>query len=260
MFGFLKRKKEAKIAEENKIRKQEEIRREIERAKQEEKERQNRAEQEYQRRLRQRDEAIAGAGLDKKYCLESTQTELHIPALNITEFTKISKQRYIAFDLETTGLNPVDDGIVEIGAVLVENGEITKEYHQMVNPQIHTSPEASAVNHITDSMVAGAPLVHQVLPYFLAFVGDDVLVAHNAPFDIRFIAQACMQNRFRVPLSFFDTMNFARYWPESTDKKLTSLAAAAGIETDTSHRALSDAKTVVALVNATNKRRSDKKK
>lgn len=121
-------------------------------------------------------------------------------------------------------------------------------------------PEASAVNHITDSMVAGAPLVHQVLPYFLAFVGDDVLVAHNAPFDIRFIAQACMQNRFRVPLSFFDTMNFARYWPESTDKKLTSLAAAAGIETDTSHRALSDAKTVVALVNATNKRRSDKKK
>ena len=260
MFGFLKRKKEAKIAEENEARRQEEVRRKIEQEKREEKERQDRAEQEHQRRLRQRDEAIAGAGLPKEYCLDHVQTEINVPALNITNFTAVSKQRYVAFDLETTGLNPVDDGIVEIGAVLVENGNITKEYHQMVNPQIPISPEASAVNHITDSMVAGSPLIHQVLPYFLAFVGDDVLVAHNAPFDIRFIAQACMQNRFRVPLSFFDTMSLARYWPEASDKKLTSLAAAAGIETDTAHRALSDAKTVVALVNATNERRSNKKK
>ena len=253
MFGFLKRKKEAKIAEENETRRQEEARRRIEQEKREEKERQDRAEQEHQRRLRQRDEAIAGAGLPKEYCLDHVQTEINVPALNITNFTAVSKKRYVAFDLETTGLNPVDDGIVEIGAVLVENGE-------MVNPQISISPEASAVNHITDSMVAGAPLIHQALPYFLAFVGDNVLVAHNAPFDIRFIAQACMQNRFRVPLSFFDTMNLARYWPEASDKKLTSLAAAAGIETDTAHRALSDAKTVVALVNATNERRSNKKK
>lgn len=260
MFGFMKRKKEAQIAEENRLKKQEEMRQRIEQDKRESREREERAEQEHQRRIRQRDEAIIGAGLPKEYCLDYTQTEINVPALNITNFTAVSKQRYVAFDLETTGLNPVDDGIIEIGAVLVENGTITKEYHQMVNPERPISPEASAVNHITDGMVAGKPRIDQVLPYFLSFVGDDVLVAHNAPFDVRFIAQACMQNRFRVPTSFFDTMNYARYWPEATDKKLSSLAAAAGIEADTTHRALSDAKTVVALVNATNERRSNKSK
>ena len=120
--------------------------------------------------------------------------------------------------------------------------------------------EASAVNHITDDMLSGQPKIHQVLPAFLSFVGDDVLAAHNALFDMRFLAQACMVNRLRIPIVFFDTMNLARYWPEAEDKKLISLASAADIQIDDAHRALSDARVVANFIAATNQRRSESRK
>lgn len=205
------------------------------------------------------DAAISACPGSEKYRLSAQQTESNVKTLNITEFTPISKKRYVAFDFETTGVRYTEDKIVEIGAVLVENGEVVKEYHQMVDPECPMPADASAVNHITDDMLADQPKIHQVLPAFLSFVGDDVLVAHNAPFDIRFLCQACMVHRFRTPAVCFDTMTLARYWPESNDRKLTSLIAAAGIENDDAHRALSDARAVAALVSATNKRRSESK-
>lgn len=188
------------------------------------------------------------------------QREASIPDLTITDFTKVSKSRYVAFDLETTGLDAMTCDIIEIGAVRVENGVITEEFSQLVNPGYSIPYAASSVNHITDDMVADQPAIYEVLPSFLSFVGEDVLVAHNAPFDLRFLAQACLRNRFRVPTSYFDTMKLARYWPESKSKKLTALASCAGIEPENAHRALSDARTVALLVSATNDRRAQSRK
>ena len=196
----------------------------------------------------------------RQYRLNYTQQEASVHEMTITEFTPISKNRYVAFDLETTGLNNADDAIVEIAAVRVENGIIVDEYHQLVNPDRPMPEKASSINHITDDMLVGKPKIHQVLPSFIVFVGDDVLVAHNAPFDIRFICQACMRNRFRIPASCFNTMNLARYWPEAENKKLVTLAAAAGIEIENAHRAMYDTKALVSFINATNERRSHKKK
>ena len=77
---------------------------------------------------------------------------------------------------------------------------------------------------------------------------------------MRFLAQACMVNRLRIPIVFFDTMNLARYWPEAEDKKLISLASASGIQIDEAHRALSDARAVADLIAATNQRRAESRK
>ena len=215
---------------------------------------------EYERRLSEISAAIAECPGSEKYRLSEWQNEASSPMLNITQFTPISKKRYVAFDLETTGLSSAYDSIVEIGAVLVENGVITKEYHRMINPGKPIPAEASAVNHITDDMLYGQPKIHQVLPSFLAFVGDDILAAHNAAFDAKFVIQACLRNKFRIPVGFFDTMRLAQYWPESPDKKLSSLIEAAGLNNDEAHRALSDARAVAELISATNQRRSESRK
>ena len=206
------------------------------------------------------EEAINKVPEARQYRLNYTQQESTVHDMTITEFTPISKKMYVAFDLETTGVNHMGDEIVEIAAVRVENGIIIDEYQQLVDPGRPMPAEALAVNHITDDMLRGKPKIHQVLPSFLAFIGDDVLVAHNAPFDIRFLCQACMRNRFRTPASCFNTMNLARYWPEAENKKLATLAAAAGIEIEHAHRAMDDTKALVSFINATNERRSHKKK
>lgn len=202
--------------------------------------------------------AIAKVPGSEQYRVDTQQTYVSVHLMTITEFTPISKKRFVAFDLETTGLSQ-DSSIVEIGAVRVENGVITEEFQQLIDPGFHIPYEASAVNHITDDMVAGMPKIYEVLPAFLSFVGDDVLVAHNAAFDIRILSNVCMQNRFKVPEDAFDTMSLARYYPEAVNKKLGTLAKAAGIVNPAAHRALGDAQTAALLVVATNEKRGKKK-
>ena len=260
VYKKMKRSRMERIAAEQQQQRQQRIREEAEKREKEFQEGLNQARASFNRRMQEVDTAIAAIPGAEKYRLAETQTEASFKKLNITEFTSISKSRYVAFDLETTGLDYGSDAIVEIGAVLVENGVITQEFHQMIDPERPMPYEASAVNHITDDMLSGQPKIHQILPAFLSFVGDDVLVAHNALFDMRFLAQACMVNRLRIPIVFFDTMNLARYWPEAEDKKLISLASAAGIQIDEAHRALSDARAVADLIAATNQRRAESRK
>lgn len=256
----IKRKKAARLAAEEQRRRQAEVQRQIDLDNRRRAEAEAEADRARQAKEKQTESAVSAVPGANKYRLFETQTEANIHGLNITEFSKVYKSRYVAFDLETTGLNPVSNAIVEIGAVLVENGVITKEYHQLVNPGCPIPPDASAVNHITDDMLSGQPAIHQVLPAFLSFVGDDILAAHNAAFDIKFLAQACMRNRFRIPVGYFDTMTLARYWPESEDKKLISLCDAAGVEIDNAHRALDDARAVAGLISASFARRAESRK
>lgn len=194
----------------------------------------------------------------EKYVLDVRQEESHAETLNITDFFPIDNKQFVVFDLETTGIN-YTNYIVEIGAVRVVNGEIVEEYSQLVKPGHPIPAEASAVNHITDDMVEGKPSIQEVLPSFLSFIGDDVLVAHNVRFDYSFLANACMLHFFKIPEVLFDTMTLARYYPEAGSKKLTDLVKAAGIEMETAHRALSDARMTAKLVIATNEKRKKKK-
>jgi len=186
--------------------------------------------------------------------------QVSVKTLTITEFKKVVPDCFVVVDLETTGLDYGDDAIVEIGAVRVKNSQVTETYHTMVDPLRPMPAEATAVNGITQEMVDGQPWLCEVLPAFLDFLGDDVVVAHNATFDGNFIMQACLRLDLATPAAFFDTMNLARYWPEAANKKQSTLLKAAGIENDQAHRALSDAEALAKFVLATYPRMKARKK
>lgn len=218
-----------------------------------------RVQQEHQKKEEAIQRAIFAAPGSEKYRVEKMEEEATSQLLTITEFTPISKKRFVVVDTETTGLDHGDDAIIELAAVRVVDGVITDTYQQLIDPERPIPYEATNVNNITDDMVKGQPKIYEALPAFLTFVGDDVAVAHNAPFDARFIAQACMRNRFRAPARYFDTMEYARYWPTSPNKKLQTLIQVAGIETQSAHRALGDALATAQFVLVTNEKRKTKK-
>ena len=95
---------------------------------------------------------------------------------------------YVVFDLETTGTSAVNDAVIEISAILVQNGRTADEFSTLVNPERPIPYHASKVNHIYDDMVAQAPLFEKALADFDAFIGDRILVGHNIhTFDMRFL-------------------------------------------------------------------------
>ena len=95
---------------------------------------------------------------------------------------------YVLYDLETTGISANYDEVIEISAVKVRGGKIIDEFSTLVNPGRTIPYGASAVNHIYDEMVSDAPEFEEVLPLFLAFIGNDILVGHNiASFDMKFL-------------------------------------------------------------------------
>ena len=94
---------------------------------------------------------------------------------------------FVVFDTETTGLSPSKDRIVELSAIRFVDGVPVEIFETFINPEREISPETTAINHITNDMVADAPTISEVLPSFEAFVGKSPLVAHNLEFDIKFL-------------------------------------------------------------------------
>ena len=150
---------------------------------------------------------------------------------------------YVLYDLETTGTSSKYDEVIEISAVKVKNGEVTEEFSQLVNPGRPIPYATSAVNHITDDMVAFAPMFDSVLQQFLVFIGDDVLVGHNInSFDMKFLYRDC-ERYFGQTLTndYIDTLKLARLClPELSHHRLGDLAQYYGISTAGAHRALND--------------------
>ena len=103
---------------------------------------------------------------------------------------------FIVFDLETTGLSPISDEIIEIGAVKLQNGKIVDTFSEFVNPGRPIPANIVELTGITDAMVESAPDITQILPRFLEFSQDGVMVAHNASFDMSFLREACRRQHF----------------------------------------------------------------
>ena len=108
-----------------------------------------------------------------------------VPYSNITPKGKYPE--FVVFDTETTGLSASKDRIVELSAIRFVDGAPVEVFETFINPEREISPEVSAINHITNDMVADAPTISEVLPSFEAFVGKSPLVAHNLEFDIKFL-------------------------------------------------------------------------
>lgn len=150
---------------------------------------------------------------------------------------------YVVFDLETTGVSPYNDEVIEISAVKARKGKVVEEFSELVNPKRTIPFAASRVNNITDDMVSDAPFFDEVLRHFLEFVGEDVLVGHNIQsFDMKFIYRDCERYFHQlITNDYVDTLILAkRCFPEWRHRRLGDLADYYGISTQGAHRALTD--------------------
>ncbi|WP_084830101.1 DEDD exonuclease domain-containing protein [Demequina rhizosphaerae] len=158
----------------------------------------------------------------------------------------LHRTTFVVVDLETTGTSPGTARITEIGAVKTRGGEVVGEFQTLVDPGMPIPPMIVALTGITDAMLVAAPRIETVLPSFLEFLGDAVLVAHNAPFDTGFLRAACREHGYRWPGNqVVDTVTLARRATtkeEAPNKKLSTLARVFGTVVEPNHRALEDAR------------------
>lgn len=148
---------------------------------------------------------------------------------------------YVAFDIETTGLNPKYDKIIEIGAVRVREGEMTGTFSTFVNPAKSLPERIVELTGIRDADVAGAPYIDEILDSFLAFVGDDVLLGHNILFDYSFVKKAAVNQKKVFERQGIDTLRIAkRFLNDLESRQLGFLCDYYQIALD-AHRALNDA-------------------
>ena len=149
---------------------------------------------------------------------------------------------YVVFDIETTGFSPETNKIIEIGAVKVENGSIVDRFSSFVNPEVPIPFRIEELTHISDDMVMDAPLIDAVLPQFLEFCADSVMVAHNADFDMSFIKKNATNLGLEFNPTYIDTVALARFLlPNLNRFKLDTVAKAVGVSLDNHHRAVDDA-------------------
>ena len=148
----------------------------------------------------------------------------------------------VVFDIETTGFGPVNDQIIEIGAVKVVNGQIVDKYSTFVNPDIPIPYHITQLTSITDEMVMDSPKIDVILPEFLEFCGDAILVAHNASFDVGFINKKAEFLGIETDFTVVDTVGIARLLLSHLSRfKLNVVAKELGISLENHHRAVDDA-------------------
>ena len=150
---------------------------------------------------------------------------------------------FVAFDLETTGLNAGEDRIIEIGAVVLKNGKEIERFQTLVDPERKLSQKIIDLTGINDEMLVGAPKIEEVLPDFLGFVGDRVVVAHNAKFDTGFVRAECERLGYTYNLTSVDTLPLSQQlMPQLNKYKLDVVAKALKLPNFNHHRAGDDAK------------------
>ena len=156
---------------------------------------------------------------------------------------------YVVFDIETTGFSSKNDKIIEIGAVKLKDGEIVDSFSTFVDPKVNIPYKITELTSITQNMVNGQPTIDEVLPKFMEFVGDSVLVAHNAAFDVGFIKKNLMDMGKTLKNPVMDTVPLARYlYPDLKKVKLNLVAKHLGISLENHHRAVDDAKATAEIL------------
>ena len=152
------------------------------------------------------------------------------------------KEDFVVFDIETTGFSPVNNRIIEIGAVKVSGGNIVDRFSSFVNPQVPIPYEIEKLTGIRDDMVSEAPVIEEVLPQFLEFSRNCVLVAHNANFDMSFIQENARKLGLPWEYTYVDTVGIARVLlPNQAKHTLDAVAKTLNISLENHHRAVDDA-------------------
>lgn len=157
---------------------------------------------------------------------------------------------FVVFDIETTGFSSKNDKIIEIGAVKIKGGEIVDRFSTFVNPKDSIPYSITELTGITDEMVENEPIIDEVLPRFVEFIGDSVIVAHNANFDMSFINKNIQHlNLKKLNNPVMDTVSLARFlYPELKRVKLNTVAKHLGVSLENHHRAVDDAKATADIL------------
>lgn len=156
----------------------------------------------------------------------------------------------VVFDLETTGLDPQVDRIIEVGAIKLMGMQPVEEFSSLVSTSMELTDEIIRITKITQDMLEGQPSIDEILPKFLEFIDGAILVAHNADFDLSMIKAACSRAGIDLEWPCFCTLKMAReLLPELENKKLDTLAKYYGLTFEARHRSIGDVKVTVGVLN-----------
>ena len=162
----------------------------------------------------------------------------------------IEDTTFVVFDIETTGFSPIKNKIIEIGAVKVRNGEILERFSEFINPEVPIPYRITKLTSITDDMVIDAPTREVIIPRFVEFCKDAVLVGHNVGFDISFINRNCKELGIDVDYTTVDTLWLSRYFfPLQAKHTLDAVAKTLGVVLEHHHRAVDDAECTALIFN-----------
>lgn len=157
------------------------------------------------------------------------------------------KSNFVVVDLETTGLNPKTDKIIEIGALKIQDGEIKGSFSELVRPDRTLEKRITEITGITDGDLENAPYIEEILPAFLEFAGEADLMGHSILFDYSFLKRAAVNQKLSFERSGIDTLRIARrYLPELESRSLPFLCRHFKIPHNP-HRALSDVEATFEL-------------
>ncbi len=148
--------------------------------------------------------------------------------------TPVKNISIVVFDTETTGLSPTKERVIEIGAVKILNGAVVATTNWLINPGREIPKRATDVHGITTEMVKDKPTFAEVYPQFLEFIGDSLLMAHNARFDVDFMRAEILRAELPLPSNAtVDTLKLFRTWyPESKSHRIGALVEYIGLNTD----------------------------
>ncbi len=192
--------------------------------------------------------------LFQQYSAQYDNIEYNKDSKIVSIFTKkwreICRHEFIALDFETTGLNYKNDRIIEVAAIKYVDGLETDKMVTLVNPLMHIHSDATAVNHITDDMVANAPTERSIIPQLIEFLGDSLIVGHYVNFDLSFLEVAAQRYGYNVKYNYIDTLSVSKkLFKGLPNYKLGTIADSLHIDTGTLHRAEADVRVCAEIIN-----------
>lgn len=193
-------------------------------------------------------EACKKNGIKPIFGVEAYLVNDSDPVIINADDVSIDTKRFVVLDIETTGLHPMFSEIIEIGAVAIENGQIAESFHSLVKPKEKLNSFTIQLTNITDQMLQDQPSIEEVLPKFLEFCKDSVIVAHNANFDYRFLRywiEKAVKVNWEVPV--VDTLALAKRFVKLSSYNLEKLASHFKVGAFSHHRAFEDARVTAQI-------------
>ncbi|MCI3918985.1 PolC-type DNA polymerase III [Paenibacillus sp. TRM 82003] len=183
-------------------------------------------------------------GIKMMYGVEANVVNDAVPVVLQPDDRVLAGATYVVYDVETTGLSVTSNKIIEIAGVKMVDGKVVDEFAKFIDPHEKIPYHITQLTNITDDMVAGAPEESEVIPDFVRWVGDAVLVAHNARFDTGFLQAACKRHSLpEMPNPVIDTLELARLlYPSMKNHRLNTLTDKFKVALESHHRAIDDSK------------------